>query len=657
MTATPRSGMAIWLAVVALLAAHAWLALSAVRTKSIAVDEIFHVTGGYFYNRFGDFRIHPDNGVLPQRWQALPAWLGGARPPQLEGNEYWARSSVHGISHQFFYDSGNDHWPILMGARTMNLAFSLATGLLVFAWARRLAGPTAGLSALGLWAFSPTFLAHGPLATSDVCAGLLLTASAGAFWWQLGGGSRRVAASAALFGLACLSKYSAVLLLPTFAGLLALHWLRPGPSGRQVGRDLGRLAAHGAAAVLLIWAAFDFRYSAFAPDVPPAGHFIRNWDWMLGMLGGTPAQVIDLCREWRLLPESFLFGFTHTYVGAQERAAFLAGDYRTTGWVQFFPLAFLWKSTLAELAAVLLALLGAALHWRRLRPWLWRLAPLLLWVLLYGAAALTSKLNIGHRHLVPLYPALFIVGGLAAARLLAAPRVRLGLAAALVGTQAAAAFGAYPHYLAFFNRLAGGPENGRHLLVDSSLDWGQDLPGLAAWLRENNAGPRAERAYLAYFGSGKPDYYGIQAARLPFVDGFKLIHPWTDTTAGLYCISATLLQGVYTPTGPDYTPALEREYQALKMLSPLFRDYWHDPERRTQALQQITEPELLRAWARFDWVRFARLTAYLRLREPDASIGHSILVYRLTSAEVDRVLNQRYTDWLAAVESVRPVAR
>lgn len=634
--------------VLLLLGLHIALALTAVRTKSVTTDEIFHVTGGYLYNRFGDFRIHPDNGVLPQRWQALPAALGKTTPPTLSENPLWRTSSVHGMSHQFFYESGNDHWPILMDARVVSLFFSVACGLLVFFWARALAGDIAGFTALGLLAFSPTFLAHGPLATSDVCAGFLLPASCGVFWWQLrGGGAGRLASSAGVFGLACLSKYSAVLLLPVFAGLIIVNWLAPGVAGRRPGRVLLSLCAHGVGALICIWTAFNFRYSAFAPDVPPADHFIRSWDWMLARMG-FPATVINFCREWKLLPESFLFGFTHTYVGAQARSAFLAGDYRTTGWVQFFPLAFLWKSTPAELGAVLLAAVTAGWNWRRVRSWLVRLSPLLLWAAIYGSAALTSKLNIGHRHLVPLYPALFIVAGVAAVRLTSDRRVRTALAMGLVGVQAVSASSIYPHYLTYFNFVAGGPANGHRLLVDSSLDWGQDLPGLAEWLQRHNAGPDRERVYLSYFGSGKPNYYNIQATQMPFVDGFKFIHPYYETRAGLYCVSATMLHNVYSPVGP-YLAVHEAEYQSAKMLTPLFRAYWRDPTARQQALAQLPEDVLLRSWQRYDWLRFSRLSAYLLTRSPVATIGHSIMIYRITDGELDRVLNGRYSDWLAAV--------
>ena len=92
----------IGLGVAALLLLHVALALWAVSGKSVTSDEILHVTGGYFYNKFGDYRIQPENGNLPQRIAALPAWLMDAPPPPLADNIYWRTSDASVIGHQFF---------------------------------------------------------------------------------------------------------------------------------------------------------------------------------------------------------------------------------------------------------------------------------------------------------------------------------------------------------------------------------------------------------------------------------------------------------------------------------------------------------------------------------------------------------------------------
>lgn len=639
-------------AVAVLLALHVVLGTAAAMRQSVTVDEIFHVTGGYFFDRFGDYRLHTDNGVLPQRLHALPAVLAGAKPPPLEGSEYWRAADLQVVSYQFFYESGNDHWPLLLRARLVNMIFSVGIGLLVFVWARRLAGDLAGLIALVLSAFSPTLLAHGPLATTDAAAAFFLLASAGAFWVQLrDGGWISIALSAVVFGLACVSKYSAVLLLPVYGLLALVHLLSAAAAERKTGRVAVSFAVHGAVAWIVIWMCFGFRYGIVAPGLPPADGFAAKWDWMLGHAGWQGVVIRQLCAH-RVFPEGFLFGYTNTYLGSLSRGAFLAGEFSNTGWRSFFPLAFLWKSTPAELAGAAIVAVAAGLHWRRLQPWIVRLAPLLALAGIYGAVALASHLNIGHRHLLPLYPVLFVMTGVALARANVSPQLRLAFAGLAAGSQLFVATVTFPHYLAYFNAFAGGPSNGWRLLVDSSLDWGQDLPDLHTWLEKNNSGPNASPVYLSYFGSGEPGYYHISARRLPFVNGFKFAQPYVRLEPGVYCISATTLQQVYSVFRGPWTPAFETEYQRLRALEPLFDAYARDPQRRAELERDAPADQWRRTWTQYDLLRFARLCHYLRLRPPDANAGYSILIYRLDAREI-RGATGSFADWQTLNENAR----
>src|SRR5439155_865573 len=114
----------------------------------------------------------------------------------------------------------------------------------------------------------------------------------------------------------------------------------------------------------------------------------------------------------------------------------------------------------------------------------------------------------------------------------------------------------WPHYLAYFNQLAGGPRQAYRHLVDSSLDWGQDLPGLARWLQRNV--PSGTPVYLSYFGTGNPDYYHIKARRLPgFFDEWRP-REWYQLTGGVYAVSATMLQSVVRVAGEGTRGAGER---------------------------------------------------------------------------------------------------
>jgi hypothetical protein len=250
-------------------------------------------------------------------------------------------------------------------------------------------------------------------------------------------------------------------------------------------------------------------------------------------------------------------------------------------------------------------------------------APLAILFAVYWAFSVTSHLNIGHRHILPTYPALFIVAGLlvrpGGSRWLAAT------AAALVVWNAAESARIRPHYLAYFNPIAGGPENGWRHLVDSSLDWGQDLPGLAAWLRRE-ARP-GEPVYVSYFGNGDLEYEGIRAQELAPVYNFDKPRRWFELEPGLYCLSATALQDVYSGWRGPWTLAKEWQYRLLwAQLTPpppvLI------PEVRQQRSQKLYD---------LDRLRFARLCQYLRLRRPDAVVGYSIFIYRLSAEETNVV--------------------
>jgi hypothetical protein len=118
----------------------------------------------------------------------------------------------------------------------------------------------------------------------------------------------------------------------------------------------------------------------------------------------------------------------------------------------------------------------------------------------------------------------------------------------------------YPDYLAYFNLLAGGADNGWHSLVDSNLDWGQDIDDLAPWMAKNGV----DKVWLSYFGEARPDYYGINYNGL---DSYppRLMNPQArpfykaKPAPGVYAISATNLQGVHFADHDQFAWFRERE--------------------------------------------------------------------------------------------------
>lgn len=656
---TPSAAFLTTLAVLLALG-HAILAVTATAEKSMTADEIGHLTAGLAYNERGDYRLQPENGNLSQRWAALPLTLAGARLPAA-AQPAWDRADVWSYGHAFFFEGSLSAGEFLFAGRCMIALFGAATGLLVFAWSRALFGWRGAFLSLVLFAFCPAFLAHDALATSDAMMTFLFLAAVGAWWRHLEKPSAASAAlSALLFGLACVAKFSAVLLVPMFA-LCALVWIAGRTPGLGWRARLRRVVVAGAihllAAWAIVWLFYGFRYSAFAPGFAANAHFYRgDWNWLLVDMG-WPRPIFDALRDWHALPEAFLYGLAFVIQFAKQRAAFLNGDYGTTGWVSFFPYTFLVKTTLPFLLLLLVGIwAGARAGWRRRRlhetaaitlVWLRPFTPLLVLFAVYWITSITSHLNIGHRHILPTYPVLFIAAGALGPWL----DWRRPLAALLVGGLAhwhvGESWRIRPHYLAYFNVIAGGPESGWRHLVDSSLDWGQDLPALKTWLDAHAPG---EKVYLSYFGADDPAYQEISATMLPTLPEVGPPRKWEALTPGVYAISATMLQQAYSPVRGEWTLALEKEFQTLRALEPTLLAYQNEPERRAALLRDAPVESWAKAWKRYDVLRFARLCHCLRVRRVDGDAGHSILIYRLDAMEVAAATAGSLDDWSALIE-------
>ncbi len=646
--------------VIALLICHWCLAISSVREKAATCDEVVHLTGGYTYWKLNDYRINPENGSLPQRWAAAPLLWGEYRFPSSTG-EKWRSSKQLEVAMVFLYRSGNDAKTMLLSGRMMIALLSVALGWVVYLWSRRLFGATGATISLILYTFSPTVLAHARLVTSDLAGALFFTLSVGALWSLLHrvdlltlGGS--LLAMSGLF----LSKMSAVLVIPIGIIMLVLRLIDKRPVSFAIGKErqierrssrglifLAIVAVHIAVVVLFIWASHGFRYSMFHTPQSMLDRTSTDWNAMLRDIGFVGPAVAFL-REHRLLPEGYLYGFAHVCKFSLYRLAFLNGVVSDTGWRWFFPYTLLVKTPLALFALLLLGLLGALSRWRptakaqtasfgqSFRKALSATAPLWILLIVYWGFSIASHLNIGHRHILPMYPVMFILcGGVGYwfKTRWRSPRAVLSVAVlALTAWFVVESFRIYPHYLAYFNQTVGGPTNGYKHLVDSSLDWGQDLPGLKRWLdRENLPGAGKDPVYLSYFGNGDPEYHGIDVNMLACwgkYESKQLVYP---LRGGTYCISATMLQSVLVEPFGKWARPYEEQYQSLRKqmeeilaLEPAKRKELIDTDRR----------EWDRRLRLFDHLQLGRLCAYLRRREPDGNVGYSILIYRLTDAEV-----------------------
>ena len=413
-----------WL-VLLLLSVHLTVSLLSKREHGIAFDEPIHLVSGLSYSHYGDYRLQPENGNLPQRWAALPALLAGAQVPPLESPGYGSSSSWR-VDLEFRGLNPHQHRTYLAWGRAMIGVFSLATGLMVFLWSRSLFGLNAGLFSLLLYCFNPEFLAHGTLVTSDMAGTCCMLAAVWSFWTSLNSPKlTTVLASGVLLGLACVSKFSAVLLLPVLVVLVAIRTIHP--AAFRVGRWNATatqerflagslvLVIHALLAWVVIWCAYGLRFSAFAEGPAPQSRFLIPWLEITSVLGWK-GSLLEFFHRYKVLPEAFLYGFAFVLKSTKAHSAFLDGSYSAVGWALFFPKSFLYKTPASLLVLLSLCLLPLVQGVRATRKTdlfaaFYPLAPLLCFSAIFWAAAIGTNFNIGHRHILPLYVPLLILAG------------------------------------------------------------------------------------------------------------------------------------------------------------------------------------------------------------------------------------------------------
>lgn len=525
------------LAAMSLLGAFLLLSLHTARSKSVTFDEVAHLPAGYTHLVWGDFRLNPEQPPLVKELAAAPLALSAVDTPSRESRT-WIDAPLVITNHwefgrQFLFEVNRRQVDRLVFlGRIPMVAMALAAGALLWLWARELFAPWVAVGALALLVLDPNWLGHGSLVTLDAPFALCWLGSS-YFLWRLTRAVTitNVVGATVFLALAQVTKFNAPMLaalVALFSGVVMVRrapWRTAAPAlpGRLERRRLRGAAAlalivvFAAGAVGAIWAAYRFR---LAPTPGGGEHFpvamrLGELRVLARQPGGWQAAVIaplaSFAHRHSLLPEAYVYGLASTVSGARERIAYLHGRFSMGGWWYYFPAAMAVKSPLPTL---ILAALGAVLLGRRRLVARVDAPGLLLAVapgLLYLAMSMLTGINIGIRHVLPVYPSLYLLAAAGVSWLLARPgRARLLLGALglwlAVGTAAV-----HPHHLAYFNELAGGPKNGARWLLDSNIDWGQDLKTLKRWLDERGV----STVNLAYWGTADPAAYGIDYVQLP----------------------------------------------------------------------------------------------------------------------------------------------
>jgi hypothetical protein len=452
------------------------------RVYTPTFDEPAHIAAGMEWLDRGVYRYEEMHPPLARVADALGPWLAGLHAQGQPG--IWREGNA-------ILNQRGDQPRALALARAGVLPFLLLAILVVFAWARSLAGDAAGILAVLAFTSVPPVLAHAGLATTDAAAMATIALAVYSLLRSLERpGLRTTLVLGVAVGLALLAKLSAVVYLPATFGVALLAWRS---AGNRLTPHVGDALVAGLIALLVVWGGYRFSVgpinqraagAAVAPAETRPGPLKRRVTAVLRLPVFPAPEYVRGIRDLR----------GENRLG--DRKNYLLGEPIVEGRWAFFPVALGVKTPIPFLLLTLVGTLALVVAARERRSAL--VPPLAALAMLLTAMA--ANINIGGRHILPMYPLLAVCAGIGILTLwrgrargllrLASPALAVGLTGWLVAEPLIA----HPDYLPYFNQLAGGhPER---VLLDSDLDWGQDLGRLADTLRARGV----PHVWIAYHG-------------------------------------------------------------------------------------------------------------------------------------------------------------
>ena len=487
----------------ALLCVFALQLIHVARVTSSSWDEGHHLYDGYTIWTRHDYRANAEVPPLVKLTAALPLLGKHLNIPRDQGKSQAMEAFLDGRAFLF----GNGPNRVLLPARMACMVFSLALALLLFVAAREMFGTAAALLALAFFIFDPNFLANGTYVTTDVASACCYFATVFAFYRSSKAPSwRRLLLTGVALGCAMTAKFTGIFLIP----ILLLLTLAEAIFTRKASLLGRRLAAWGGTVLcgwIILWAFYGFRY---APA--PAGQQLKPAlaTYLKSVPDPAQGRELALIARHRLLPEAYLWGLANTEKTAWEDTTYFFGRVYRHGLWPYFPVVFLIKSTLP-----LLILLGVLPFVARRVPGLrWREALfLLLPVTLYFAVVMHGQMDIGARHLLPVYPFLYVIAAAGAAWIWQRGAFGIIVISCLLLWQIVTSVRVAPAYMAYGNEAWGGPSEVHRYLSDANVDWGQQLYAVTQYVDAHGV----KECWFAYFPDGaiEPADYGIPCHRLP----------------------------------------------------------------------------------------------------------------------------------------------
>lgn len=590
------------------------------RNDSPIYDEIAHIPAAYSYLTKHDMRLNPEHPPLLKDLAAFPLVFMHLNFDTTQS--FWEENpndAEWNAGKYFLYQAGNNPEKIIFWSRLPIILLSLILGLFIFFWTKKLAGIMAGFLALIFYAFDPNILGHNHYVTTDLGIAAFFTFALFYFIKFLKNPSwKNVFFGGIFLGLLQLAKFSSVLIFPILGLMLLVYPLvkknnligsaKTKEKFKRLGEYLGKGILAFGISILLVWAIYQLNTFAMPTEKLPQimQHYFHPDDQAKNQAlnQALVKNLTSLNKKTYFAPlADYLFGIARVFQRvAGGNVTYFMGEVSVDGFLSYFPIVFLIKEPLPIIFLIIFAFAFSFWQisrklknapesllkksWKSLIDYI-RTSPaefsMLLFIFLYLVISITGRLNIGLRHLFPIFPFIYILLAKKIAefikkthhreiKIFSSIIIMSFLAWLIIETIAV-----FPNYVSYFNELAGGPKNGYHYVTDSNADWGQDLIRLRSFLAQH---PEIEKIRVDYFGLADLNYYL----------GNRYISWWRDRRpieSGWYAISTLLLQeSIYDQSKPD-----NQSYRFLKK------------------------------------------------KIPDYQVGTSILIYYLDQAEVDKANN------------------
>ena len=506
------------------LALTVFISVLNANNDSLIYDEDAHIPAGYSYLKTFDMRLNPEHPPLLKDLSAIPLLF--INPTLDTTQDFWEQNpndAQWNSGKSFLFNSGNDPDQIIFWSRLPIILIFIALSLFIFFWTKEIAGIGAGLLAFILFTFDPNVLGHNHYVTTDLGIAAFITFVFYYFLKFLKNPNKKSIWLLGIFlALVQLTKFSSVLIFPVFGLILVIYALSKLAGHKKettlkfrlnnLREYLWKFIIAFMISIVIVWIAYALSTFNMPEEKLPqiVGHYFAKED---ALSVNAKKVIISLNENPVLRPMAiYLFGVLRVFQRvAGGNVTYFFGQLSTHGFYSYFPVVFLIKTPLTTLFLIFSAI-GIALYnlfkksknERKVEKIgiLSRLSSfvrtrtteslLLLFIFIYCFTSITGRLNIGLRHLFPIFPFIYILTSKTIFTFLKKikPRIEKRIAyGVVIGLAVILIFetlSVYPNYLSYFNYLVGGPKNGYHYVTDSNADWGQDLKRLKNWIEEYN---------------------------------------------------------------------------------------------------------------------------------------------------------------------------